>query len=401
MPGRVLKAPWHEDYLKFTVGQESPEAFHRWAALSVLASTLGRNVWLDFGYYQVYPNLYVVLIAESAKARKTAALRIEEDVLKAIDNAPSVLSQKITTEAIIRRLMATGMQQDDAGDPKNSECVILSEELSVFIGADAFQNGTAALLTAFFDCKDTWEYETVSRNIEHLHHICVNLLGASTPDWLRRCIPHDAVGGGFVGRFILVNEKKGKLIPRPKLTPKLIRLKDQLIHDLSYIRQMKGEFSLSDDAGKYFDKWYYDWMNKHADEIPGYGPKKHTYVWKLSMILSASAGDSMTVTVEDIKAAISILDGIELNMKQVVESIWVSPIGLGCEKVLDIIRRCKKEGIERTWLAKKTWRFADKDTLDKILETLHSSGLIKPEVIPGSGKRDTRRYTALTQKEGD
>ena len=391
--GRVLRAPWHERYLKFTRGQESPELFHTWTAFSVLASALGRNVYIDRGYYKVFPNFYVILIAESAICRRTHAVRIGEDILKATDNAPSVLSQKITPQAMIRRLMSIGLMVDDDGEPKNSECVIISEELAVFLGENAFQDDTAALLTTFFDCKEDWDYETKGEGKEHLHHICVNMLGTSTPDWLRRCIPHDAVGGGFVGRFLFIEAKKpGKLIPRPHLSPEMLELKNKLIADLSHIRQLKGEFKETSEATKFFDSWYRNWMSKRADEIPGYGPKKHTYVHKLAMVLCASRKDELIIELKDVQDAIVYLDKIEMNMKAVTESIWVSPIGAGCERVLQLLKRAGKEGIQRRYLQSRTWRFADAETLNKILDTLIQAGLAREEKVQVRGKKERRMY---------
>ena len=60
---RILKSGWLENYLKYTSAQESPDAFHLWTGLSVLAGALQRRVYFKQGYFRVFPNLYIVLCA--------------------------------------------------------------------------------------------------------------------------------------------------------------------------------------------------------------------------------------------------------------------------------------------------------------------------------------------------
>lgn len=391
---RIIKGSWLTEYLKYVKKQESPVLFHTWVAFSQVASALGRNVFYDYGYFNVYPNLYIILVAESAKDRKSTALRIGTGILDLIDNAPPILAEKITPEAIVQQLESSGMTKDERGELQDCECVISAEELSVFLGEDAFGSGTAALLTRFFDCPDKWKKATKGEGVEYLHDVVVNLIGATTPDWLRRCIPHDAVGGGFISRFIFVNALKGGiLVPRPKLTPELMQIKSNLIHDLSGIRQLNGEFKMDEDAGEHFDKWYYNWMKKIKDAA-GYEPKKHVFVLKLAMIISACRADKLEIKLEDIKAALKHLSELEVKMKDVSEAIWMSPVGELCERTLYIIREAGPEGIQRSWLMRRIWRFADAETLDRIVVTLSDSRLIKVEKMLRGKVAYGFKYTA-------
>lgn len=392
---RIIKGSWLKEYLNYVKGQESPVLFHTWVAFSQVAAVLGRNVFVDYGYFNIYPNLYVILVAESAKDRKSSAVRIGTGILDLVDEPPPILAEKITPEAIIQQLEASGMIKDDEGELKNSECFISAEELSVFLGEDAFKGGTAALLTRFFDCPDKWKKATKTEGVEYLHDVVVNLIGATTPDWLRRCIPHDAVGGGFISRFIFVSAlKSGILVARPKLTQKLIQVRSNLIHDLSIIRQIKGEFKILKDAGEYFDKWYYSWMKKIKDAA-GYEPKKHVFVLKLAMILSACNSGSLVITIEDVIEALKHLAELEVKMKDVSESVWMSPVGELCERTLHLIREAGPEGIPRYALMRRTSRFADAEALDRIILTLTESRLVKVDSVVKGKMAHGFIYTSL------
>jgi hypothetical protein len=57
---------WIYKYLKYTDQMESPSSFHIWSALAALSCTLQRKVWINRGFYTLYPNQYIILVAESA-----------------------------------------------------------------------------------------------------------------------------------------------------------------------------------------------------------------------------------------------------------------------------------------------------------------------------------------------
>ena len=109
-----------ESYMAYTSGQESPTDFHYWTAVSTLSSAVGRNVWLDRGYYKLYPNHYVILVAGSALSRKSSAINIGIRILrKALERfkesgidagALSVLSAKMTPEALCRAMSTKGIK---------------------------------------------------------------------------------------------------------------------------------------------------------------------------------------------------------------------------------------------------------------------------------------------------
>ena len=73
--------PLLDDYLQYTQAQASPKCYHTWVLMSMVASCLERNVWVDNSFYKVYPNLYVMLIGDTAAYMKSTAVEIGKDVL--------------------------------------------------------------------------------------------------------------------------------------------------------------------------------------------------------------------------------------------------------------------------------------------------------------------------------
>ena len=104
---------WIDDYLNYTSSQESPELFHRWCAVSVIASVLNRRVWLDrrdsrgIVYFTCYPGqLSVCLVAGAGRCKKSTAVGIA----KSFDKAAGVqlFDGKITPERLLNKLGGVG-----------------------------------------------------------------------------------------------------------------------------------------------------------------------------------------------------------------------------------------------------------------------------------------------------
>src|SRR6266436_9614945 len=95
---------WLESYLKYTSKQESPEKLHFWTGLSVLSSALKRQVWMDLSFFKLYPNIYVLLVAESAKSRKSISMDTGVNLIR--DAVPDLyyISGSLTPEGLLKHM---------------------------------------------------------------------------------------------------------------------------------------------------------------------------------------------------------------------------------------------------------------------------------------------------------
>ena len=65
MPDKRLTADWLTSYMELTSNLESPDSIHLWTGLSLISAASRRKVFLDMEYGKIYPNLYVIIVAES------------------------------------------------------------------------------------------------------------------------------------------------------------------------------------------------------------------------------------------------------------------------------------------------------------------------------------------------
>ena len=92
------------DYVTYNEGTEIPSTFALWCGLAGVSAALGRRVWIDMGPFTIFPNLYVVLVAPSARNRKSTAIGLIENMLREVRPKINIIAQSITPQAMIDAL---------------------------------------------------------------------------------------------------------------------------------------------------------------------------------------------------------------------------------------------------------------------------------------------------------
>ena len=149
---------WIQGYLEFTDNTEPPEIFREWVGISTVASVLQRKCYLTWSDDLVfYPNLYIVLVAPPASARKTTAMISGLKFLREPGINVRLAAEAITREALIREINnARDFYEDDENRMvTHSSLTVYSSELAVFLG----YNNPAMLsdLCDWYDCQRSVE----------------------------------------------------------------------------------------------------------------------------------------------------------------------------------------------------------------------------------------------------
>ena len=151
---RTLEQGFLREYVTYcSSGTEIPSIFSLWSGIACLSAVLGRTSYIDMGHYRIYPNLYIVLVAQSAACHKSAAIKQASRMLRQVRKPINFISQKLTPEALIQSLSEG--EVSTAGTMLNKHCegIAISDELSTFIDRNSFQNGMISLLTDLWDCQ--------------------------------------------------------------------------------------------------------------------------------------------------------------------------------------------------------------------------------------------------------
>lgn len=384
---------WLENYLLYTENSEPPRSYHTWCGLSVLAGALQRKVHLQWGFETLYPNLFMVLVGPSGRARKGVALGIAKEMICSIPGV-SVAPEAASREAIILAMKRAVTNFQDPSDNKikfHCSLTAFSEELSVLLGQSDIK--LLSNLTDWYDSKSEWAYETVGRGRDALQGLCFNLAGATAPEWLQSMLPQEAIGGGFTSRVLfIVEDKKGKTIPKHQLTPEELELKQTLIRDLEKINQLSGQMTFSPEGEAAYTAWYSEQDKLLAqgqqavedNRFAGYCERRATHIRKMMLLLSASRGDDLKLTLSDFIQARHILEEAEIKMAKTFGGLGKAAHSDATEGVMNYI---KTMGITtRSVLMSKFYRDVDPFTLKGIEETLVNMKVVKIKLLEGNEK---------------
>ena len=355
--------------------------YRLWTGISVIAACLRRKCILQWGTLDIYPNMYIVLVGPSGKCRKGTAMNQGMFFLR--EMGITLAAESITREALIRELKeASDMQVDPITNSmlNHASLTIYSQELTVFLG----YNNQALMsdLTDWFDCRDTWTYRTKHMGTDVISGVWVNLIGATTPDLIKTTLPRDAIGGGLTSRMIFVFEpKKGRTVVSPFLSEEAMNTQKLLVEDLQQICVMSGNMVVTDG---FIDRWV-PWYTAcdvgpppfNDPNFAGYFERRPTHLLKLCMIMSASRGNSMSITEHDFDRALELLEATEKKMPYAFSGYGKNPSSDIMETITRFI--AKRGVVAYDELLRLYRNDVDKRGLDGILDTLMGFNAIKIE----------------------
>jgi hypothetical protein len=372
MPERLIESSWLDAYLAYTAESESPEEYHLWTGISVIAGALQRHVFFDMGYFLLYPNMYIVLVGPPGRCKKSTAMRIGRDVLKAVPSA------KFTADSTTREKLIINLSQ--ALKDGASAMTAHSTEFATMLTSSGMD--MVVFLTDIFDCPPSWEHDTKAGGKNTIKAPFLNLLGATTPDWISRAMPLDTIGVGLTSRIIFVHQDTPREAdPIPRLTDAQKALAQILISDLIGIASLSGEYKLSTEADAHYREWYRARLknpNPTGDpRLAGYFERKPMHLLKLAMIVAASRRDALVIEEPDMVGAMEILEKIESKMTRVFSGVGKNPLQADKEAVLIAIIESGKGGMTMGELLGMFNYSLRKDELAEVLDTLMLIGAIK------------------------
>ena len=169
------------NYLKFTEFSESPQAYHKWTYLSMVSGIVGKKCWINFNYFTVYPNLYIILVSLPGEGKKSTALRIGHKMVQDSDAEVIVTMDSLTPQALMIELeesyrIFTTPNNKTFG---SSSMTLFSSELVTLLGGGA---GMVEFLTDIYDSAKSWEYKTKNKGKLTIKSPCLNVISCVTTE---------------------------------------------------------------------------------------------------------------------------------------------------------------------------------------------------------------------------
>jgi hypothetical protein len=370
-------------------GTEVPDRFATWAGLSCLAAMLERRIWIDMNIFSVFPNMFIVFVAEAGRMRKSTAAAMTRKLLSKTNPGPRMIAQKTTPEALIDALKV--IRTDDATKLLQETCggIVVANELVTFINRDTYERGLGALMIELWDCPDKYEYRTRNRPTEEIHYGHLSLLGATTIHSLRDAIPLQAMGDGFTSRTVFVYvDRPAQPVPRPVRSESFRRTEEELILHLQSLSSLQGEVTLSEEAGEFFDAEYKRFYRSSLFDDPqfmAYASRRDKHLLKVGMCLMAAEGGGLELSAHHLQGAKVLLEDVESKMRAVFDRIAMTEGGSLTEEIYSTINTAPDKTMLRAQVLRKFGHKLSAQELLKVMETLVIQQRVKTDTS-GDGK---------------
>lgn len=346
-------AHWLKEYCNFTATSEAPTDFHFWTGVSTVAACLRRRVWKDELLFRWTPNFYIIFVGPAGVVTKSTTLNIGYQLLRQVDGV-KFGPDSMTWHGLARKfeesfeyveyLNGTGQK---VKLPMSALTCSISE-LGTFLRPD--DKALISFLTDVWDGKDRHDHTTKDSGELKIEHPWLNIIGATTPEWMQDNFPASMVSQGIGSRIVFVyGEAKRHFTAYPSRASHNVDYAAQakrLVEDLKEIAKLIGPYDLTEEAYKWGEQWYASHHSGRAQHMAssrygGYLARKQTHMHKLGMVLAACQRDALIIEREDLETAEKILQGAEHSMIKVFESVGVVDEAKHVAEIVAFVRAYK------------------------------------------------------------
>jgi hypothetical protein len=240
---------WLTDYVTWagTSANETPLLFHESAALYLAATAIGRRLFISTPWrQQVYPNLYVMVVAVSTYYRKSAGLSLASEVAR-LAMPHMILPQPGSPENFMNMLggvlppnFETIPQADrdrlTKGNSFAAQRGILRDELSGLFKSMTkdYMSGMKELIMQLYDCPPYLDSNTNNRGMVVIRDTALSILGAATPAELATALTPNDWYNGNLARFALITPEpdyQERAAPAEDLNPSGLIARLRKLHE--------------------------------------------------------------------------------------------------------------------------------------------------------------------------
>lgn len=365
---------------------EAPLPFVYWSALASISAVVKDNIWIDRFIFKQYPNIYVMLHADSgvkkgppvSMARKLVSLSVGSD---------DIISGRSSIQGILKR-MGTSETKPGGTIKHYKTAFICSSELTSSIVEDPV---ATTILTDLYDRnynEDEWKSLLKMENFS-IEKPTVIMLTATNEAHAGDFFLKKDVAGGYFARTFIIHEKTSEVINSLIKPPEILPDYPKLACYLKELAKLRGPFeSLWDEqqnaftpVGRYYDEWYREFKRsiKGQDDPTGTLGRFGESVIKVAMLISLAEAPELKISMKAMEQAIEQCEKLVGNVRR-------TTLGRGNDhsqeraliiEELALIRDNHK--ITRTQLIKKYWMRASAKEWDDICETMIAGGYITQE----------------------
>lgn len=384
---------------------ESPESFWRWAGIAAISATVKDNVWLDRQIYNLYPNIYVMLHAESG-LKKGPPVNMAAKLVKVVNNT-RIIRGRGSIQGILKELATT--QTSPGGKvPMKSVAFICSSELSSSIVEDKV---ATKILTDLYDRNyNEGEWRSLLKMESFtLKDPTITMLTATNEAMSEDFFTRSAIQGGYFARTFIVYEKESIIsnsLTFPLTNPPNYQTSGDYLKEIAKLQgvfhpfaslEQSDEFRFKvvkfnrdiyfNETGLMYDEWYENFkkaikLNEYKDAT-GTMNRFGDSVLKVAMILALSRKPELIITPDAMHEAITVCTKLLGNIQETtMGKHGISSAALLKSLIIKEILERDTHQVTRTILMKKMWmHYSTPEEFDEIMLSFDQSGMINIQSI--------------------
>ena len=361
---------------------EVPPEFHLWACISLIAACVSDRVWFHkFKSAKLLPNLFTFLLGPSG-CGKGESIGMATKYVKDLDIV-GMFAGNATAQYLVKRMGST--YTDDFGNEKQrNKMYLVTEELAMSVGSGPQAEDFVRYMTALYKGDDVaFEKGTITGGHVKVKDMCLNWLAGTTVEWAVKCIPQDAIQGGFLGRVAIVDGKydPNLRIVRPKYPWDYSEIRDHLLERFAELTQFHGEFRMSRRAQLIEEQWYVHRPAPEDDLMLPTWKRAHDLCLKLAMILALAElrlHDELVIRARHVEVAQQLV----LQSHAAAPKLQAAAATTRDSDIVETVRRVLERAgtIQRAALQRKlSPRGIHKDAMDMALATLVTEERVRPK----------------------
>ncbi len=360
---------------------ESPKSFWQWSALAAISATVKDNIWLDKFLYKLYPNIYVMLHADSG-LKKGAPISMAKKLVRATGTT-RIISGRSSIQGILKKL-STAESKPGGIIEKGSRAFICSSELSSSIVED---KAATVILTDLYDRnynEGDWE-SLLKQEVFSLKDATVTMLTATNEAHSDDFFAKKDIQGGYFARTFIIYESESSGINSLMFAPTHLPDYEKSACYLKELAKLRGELVMDKETREYFDEWYRDFkgtiITQKIKDPTGTLNRFDDSVLKVAILCSLGTKPEPIITLEATKEAIAMCEKLIGNARRTTMGQGKNRLASETALIIQELVDRDNHAISRKMLNKKYWMRANVEEWDGIMNSLESAGIVRKEIV--------------------
>lgn len=308
----------------------SPDQFRLWAGITTVAGVLERKVWVKSLGSPLYPNLYVIFVADPGIGKSEMTWRVRDlwERTKQVHVGSMNLSRASLIDELEDAKRHIVRENEVPAAVQYNSLQISLDEMGVLI--PAYDTDMMNNLTHLYDCKSYHERKRSKALSVEIKKAQLSILSACTPAYLGETLPEGAWNQGFLSRVLLIYAGEGKKSDLFGLDQeKDVRQEDELLEHLKEIGKYYGQMSLTSKAMAMLENFWRTGGPIQPDhpKLLHYNTRRTAHLIKLSTIASVSRSSELVIEESDVERAMGWMLEAEVLMPEIFKGMTTTGPG--------------------------------------------------------------------------